>query len=343
MNYILKGMPLNELQNFVTDNGYPKYRAQQIYHWMYKKSVNQASDMHNLPLDLQSFLDNNCILNTLILHKKNNTNDGTIKFLFKTHSNDYIEAVSMIDDNRHTICVSSQVGCAVDCDFCATGKMGFKKNLNAGEIIDQLLLIQSHVKKPITNIVFMGMGEPFLNYNHVITAADLMNDSNGLNFSYNRITISTAGIANKINQFINDKIKYNLAISLNATDDDTRNQLMPINKKWPINKLISFASKYNSSHKASLTFEYVLIDSINDSNDDANKLADLLKNTYCKLNIIPFNEIGNNYKRPNNDKIENFLNILYKKQKGFTVLVRWSKGIDINAGCGQLATNIINE
>lgn len=342
MNYILKGMPLNKLQDFVINHGYPKYRAQQIYKWMYQKFSIHASEMHNLPLDLQLFLENDCILNTLELYKKNQI-DGTIKFLFKTHSNDYIEAVSMIDGDRHTICVSSQVGCAVDCDFCATGKMGFKKNLNSGEIIDQLLLIQKHVKKPITNIVFMGMGEPFLNYNHVITAADLMNDSNGLNFSYHRITISTAGIANKINQFINDKIKYNLAISLNATDDKTRDQLMPINKKWPINKLISFSYKYNSLHKTGLTFEYVLIASINDSDEDANRLVELLKNTRCKLNIIPFNEIGNIYKRPTSNKIESFLNILYKKQKGFTVLVRWSKGTDINAGCGQLATEIIDE
>jgi len=342
MNYILKGMSLNKLQDFVINHGYPKYRAQQIYKWMYQKSTIHASKMHNLPVELQSFLENNCILNTLELYKQNKTNE-TIKFLFKTHSNDYIESVSMIDGDRHTICISSQVGCAVDCDFCATGKMGFKKNLNAGEIIDQLLIIQNHVKKPITNIVFMGMGEPFLNYNHVITAADLMNDSNGLNFSYHRITISTAGIANKINQFINDKIKYNLAISLNATDDETRNQLMPINKKWPINKLISFASKYNALHKTGLTFEYVLIDSINDSDDDAIRLTELLKNTHCKLNIIPFNEIGNVYKRPDSNKIEKFLNILYQNQKGFTVLVRWSKGTDINAGCGQLATNIINE
>ncbi len=342
MNYILKGMPLNKLQDFVINHGYPKYRAQQIYKWMYQKSTIHASKMHNLPVELQSFLENNCILNTLELYKQNKTNE-TIKFLFKTNSNDYIESVSMIDGDRHTICISSQVGCAVDCDFCATGKMGFKKNLNSGEIIDQLLIIQNHVKKPITNIVFMGMGEPFLNYNHVITAADLMNDSNGLNFSYHRITISTAGIANKINQFIKDKIKYNLAISLNATDDETRNQLMPINKKWPINKLIGFASKYNALHKTGLTFEYVLIDSINDSDDDAIRLAELLKNTHCKLNIIPFNEIGNIYKRPANNKIEKFLNILYKNQKGFTVLVRWSKGTDINAGCGQLATNIIDE
>ena len=342
MNYTLKGMTLIDLQNFVIDNQYPKYRAQQIYHWMYKKSVLQFSDMTNLPLDLQSFLKDKCTLTTLELYKKEKTNN-TIKFIFKTNTNDYIESVSMIERDRHTICISSQVGCSVDCDFCATGKMGFKKNLTPGEIIDQLLLIQNYVEVPITNIVFMGMGEPFLNYNNVIIAANLMNDNEGLNFSYHRITISTSGIVNKIDQFIKDKIKYNLAISLNATDDKTREKLMPINKKWPIKTLLQCASKYNKLHKTGLTFEYVLIDSINDSDEDAKRLGMLLKNSGCKLNVIPFNEIGNVYNRPSINKIERFLNILYKQQKGFTVLVRWSKGTEINAGCGQLATEITNE
>ena len=342
MNYNLKGMNLVELQDFVINNEHPKYRAKQIYNWMYKKPVFRFSDMSNLPLDFQLFLENNCNLTTLELYKKKETNN-TIKFIFKTNTNDYIESVSMVEKNRHTICISSQVGCAVDCDFCATGKMGFKKNLTTGEIIDQLLLIQKYIEAPITNIVFMGMGEPFLNYNNVIMAANLMNDNEGLNFSYHRITISTSGIVNKINQFIKDEIKYNLAISLNAANDKTREKLMPINKKWPIKTLLQCATKYNKLYKKGLTFEYVLIDSINDSDDDAKKLGVLLKNSGCKLNIIPFNEIGNIYNRPSIDKIERFVDVLYKQQKGFTVLVRWSKGTKIDAGCGQLATKIINE
>ena len=342
MNYILKGMTLSELQDFFVTHNYPKYRAQQIYEWMYKKSALKSADMHNLPLELQSFLKEKCILNTLEVFKKNEFNN-TIKFLFKTNKNDYIETVSMLEGDRHTICVSSQVGCSVDCDFCATGKMGFKRNLNAGEIIDQLLIVQNYVNTPITNIVFMGMGEPFLNYNNVIIAADLMNDKKGLNFSYHRITISTSGIVPKIAKFINDKIKYNLAISLNASDDKTRNKLIPINKKWPINTLFQFTDDYNKFHKTGLTFEYVLIDSINDSEKDAKRLGELLKNSDCKLNIIPFNEIGTQYKRPSMNKIENFINILYQVQKGFTILVRWSKGTKINAGCGQLATDISYE
>ena len=165
----------------------------------------------------------------------------------------------------------------------------------------------------------------------------ITNDKNGLNFSYKRITISTSGIIPKIKTFINDKIKYNLAISLNATTDSVRDKLMPINKKWPIKSLIEVAFEYNKIHKSGLTFEYVLIDSVNDSEDDAVRLARLFKNSGCKINIIPFNEIGNIYKRPSNYNIENFVSVLNDLKKGFTLLVRWSKGTSINAGCGQLA------
>ncbi len=337
MNFNIKGIPINELEEFVTQNGFPKYRAHQIYNWLYKKGVFDIRDMNNLSNDLKRFLIDNTIATTLTLFKQVKC-DNTIKFLFKTKTGQYIESVSMIEDDKHTICLSSQVGCSLDCDFCATGKMGFISNLNAGEIIDQLLLIRNNIKEPITNIVFMGMGEPFLNYRNVINAAKLMNDTSGLNFGAHRITISTAGIVPKINQFIESKLKFNLAISLNAVNDQTRNKLMPINKKWSISELIQIAKKFNKHHRNNITFEYVLIDSINDSEDDAIKLAQLLKNSDCKLNIIPFNYIGNEYKRPNETRIESFLKIIHQNHKGFRILVRWSKGVDINAGCGQLAT-----
>ena len=337
MNFTIKGISITELEEFITQNGFPKYRAHQIYNWLYKQGVLDIQDMNNLSNDLKSFLIDNTIVSTLTLFKQV-TCDNTIKFLFKTKTDQYIESVSMIEDDKHTVCLSSQVGCSVDCDFCATGKMGFVSNLNTGEIIDQLLFIQNNVKQPITNIVFMGMGEPFLNYRNVINAAKMMNDSSGLNFGANRITISTAGIVPKINQFIDSKLKFNLAISLNASDDETRNKLMPINKKWPISDLIQTAKKFNKHHRNNITFEYVLIDSINDSKDDALRLAKLLKNSDCKLNIIPFNYIGNEYKRPTENRIENFLKYIHQKHEGFRILVRWSKGVDINAGCGQLAT-----
>tara|TARA_Y100001936_G_scaffold28445_1_gene26692 strand:+ start:5879 stop:6904 length:1026 start_codon:yes stop_codon:yes gene_type:complete len=340
MKLILKGFTLQELETVITDNGFPNYKAHQIYNWIYKQGESNINAMSNLSKDLKYFLNENAILNTLQL-SKHIESKNTIKFLFKTHNDKYIESVSMIEDNRHTICLSSQVGCSVDCDFCATGKMGFIQNLNAGEIIDQLLFIKNSIKQPITNIVFMGMGEPFLNYNNVIKAAKLMNDQDGLNFAAHRITISTAGILPKINQFIDEKLKFNIAISLNASNNATRDELMPINKKWPISDLIQVAKQFNKNSRHTITFEYVLIDSINDSKEDAIQLTRLLKNSGCKLNIIPFNDIGNKYKRPSVERIEYFLDIIHQKHQGFQILVRWSKGVDINAGCGQLATQDI--
>jgi 23S rRNA (adenine2503-C2)-methyltransferase len=282
------------------------------------------------------FIDEACITETLTLAKKIESNETT-KFLFQTQSNHLIESVSMIENDRHTICLSSQVGCALDCDFCATGKMGFKKNLSSGEIIDQLLFIKHDIKKPITNIVFMGMGEPFLNYRNVIKAADLIHDSQALNFGSNRITISTAGVLPKIDQFIADKVPYNLAISLNGANNTIREKIMPINRKWPIEDLITSSKVYNKLNRKKITFEYVLIDKVNDSVSDAYELGSLLKNSSCKLNIIPFNEIGTEYKRPSNNRINDFVDTLKAVQKGFKVLVRWSNGVNIDAGCGQLA------
>ena len=184
----------------------------------------------------------------------------------------------------------------------------------------------------------MGMGEPLLNYKNVMKAADIINDGNAFNISHHKITISTAGILPKIKKYINQRIKYNLAISLNASNDEVRNKLMPLNNKWPIQSLIKIAKEYNSSFRKKIMFEYVLIDSVNDDIKDALRLSNLLKDTYCKLNIIPYNEIGNDYRRPSSERIEKFIKVLYKHQSGFNILVRWSKGIKISAGCGQLAT-----
>ena len=206
MKKYLKGMNLVEIEEFINENNIPKYRANQIFRWLYHNQVLKAIDMNNLPNDLKELIEKNYVIKTLDIHKIDESLD-TKKFLFKTKSGDFIESVSMLENDRHTICISSQVGCSVDCDFCATGKMGFKKNLNAGEIVDQIILVQSQIDNPITNIVFMGMGEPFLNYQNVLKAADLITHQNGLNFSYKRITISTSGILPKIKTFINDKIK----------------------------------------------------------------------------------------------------------------------------------------
>ncbi len=242
----------------------------------------------------------------------------------------------MVEKSRHTICISSQIGCSVDCSFCATGKMGIIRNLDIGEIIEQIIIILKDRKIPITNIVFMGMGEPFLNYDNVISACNIFNDPSGFNLSSRRITISTSGILPKIEKYINEKIKYKLAISLNASNNKTRNNLIPINKKWPIENILDVVKKYEFNKYQPIMFEYVLIDGVNDSKENAKELASLLAQISCKINIIPYNVTVNNYKRSNN--INNFVEILNNHKGNFRVLIRQNKGQDISAACGQLVT-----
>ena len=215
--------------------------------------------------------------------------------------------------------------------------MGLKRNLRTGEIVDQLIFVRANNKQPITNVVFMGMGEPLYNYDNVIRAADIFHSPRGFNLAATRITISTVGILPKIQQFIFEKQRYKLAISLNAVDDALRTKLMPVNKKWPISDLIAAGKKYSNLKKRRVMFEYVLLKGINDSIDDAHKLAHLLKGIPCKLNIIPYNETGSSYQRPNEKTIRMFSEILYNLRDEYRVFIRWSKGQDINAGCGQLA------
>jgi 23S rRNA (adenine2503-C2)-methyltransferase len=248
-----------------------------------------------------------------------------------------IESVLMQEGNRITVCLSSQVGCAMDCDFCATAKMGFQKNLSVGEIVDQFLFLQQESKKKITNVVFMGMGEPFLNYARVIKAADLLNQSDGIDLGARRITISTVGIIPRIKQFSKEGHRYKLAISLNGTTQNQRLQTMPAAKKYPIHKLIDAAKNYYETAKRFPTFEYVLMNNLNDRTTDAENLIKLIGNLPCKVNLIPYNEIGGTYKRPSHDRLTRFINAL--KNVPFTVTVRWSNGTEIDAGCGQLAVN----
>tara|TARA_B100000427_G_C15486310_1_gene585466 strand:- start:799 stop:1689 length:891 start_codon:yes stop_codon:yes gene_type:complete len=293
--------------------------------------------MSNIPSKLKNIISEEYQINLLNTDKEITSNsEDTIKYLFKTNDNKLIESVSMIDKKRHTICISSQIGCSVDCDFCATGKMGIIRNLNCGEIIQQLIIIKQNRNIPITNIVFMGMGEPFLNYSNVIKSCKILNDPNGFNLSSKRITISTSGILPKIKQFIDEKHKYKLAISLNASNNHTRDKLIPINKKWPIESILNSIDKYSYKKYRPIMFEYILIDNINDSIENAIELSNLLKNINCKINIIPYNETDNDYKRSN--KIEAFVKQLNNNNYNYRVLVRWSKGQDIDAACGQLAT-----
>ena len=334
----LKGMSIVELQSWCLAEGQSGYRGQQLFEWMYRHGISSFEDMSNVNQSFREYLKKNCIIQTLKIEKTYPSKvDKSTKILFRTTDDQFIETISMIDKARHTVCISSQVGCALDCGFCQTGRMGLKRNLSTGEIVDQLIFVREHAKQPITNVVFMGMGEPLHNYDNVIIAADIFHSPRGFNLAATRITISTVGILPKIQQFISEKHRYKLAISLNAADDRIRTQLMPVNKKWSIADLISAGKEYSNLKKRQVMFEYVLLKGINDSEDDANKLAHLLKGIPCKLNIIPYNETDGSYQRPDEKTINQFSDTLHNLRDEYRVFVRWSKGQDINAGCGQLA------
>jgi len=337
---ILKGMSIDEIEQWCKNHNQSAFRARQIYQWIYKHGVKKSEEMNNLPQDLRNIIDAQCILETLKIEKIDKSElEPTQKILFRTIDNHFIEAVSMVDRDRHTLCISSQIGCNVDCDFCATATMGLIRNLLTGEIIDQAIAIRRLVKEPITNVVFMGMGEPFLNYNRALGAANILHSHHGFGLGAKRITISTSGIVPKIERLIQDGYKYKLAISLNATEDRTREKIMPVNRTWPIEKIIKSASRFAARKGHNIMFEYVLLKDINDTIDDAVRLAQLIKGIDCKVNVIPYNETDGKYKRPSNETIEAFLSTLKKHQKGFRILVRWSKGEDIQAACGQLAVS----
>ena len=337
---LLKGMDMDGIKQWCHDEGIPLFRANQIYQWLYRHGVDSANDMNNLSKDLRTKIKEIAVLSTLTIEKiDKSSKESTQKILFKTIDNKLVEAVSMVDGNHHTICISSQIGCNVNCDFCATGKMGLVRNLLTGEIIDQAIAIRKLVKKPITNVVYMGMGEPFLNYNRVIKSANILHNPEGFGLGAKRITISTSGIVPKIEQFIKDNHRYKLAISLNATEDETREKIMPLNRKWPIKEIIKSASRFSARKNHDVMFEYVLLKDINDTAEDAIRLAKLVQGIDCKINIIPYNETDGEYQRPENSIIEMFLKTLKEHQKGFRILVRWSKGEDIEAACGQLAVS----
>ena len=338
MKKSLIGKNLDEFSDLCSELGVEDFRSKQLFNWMYRNEVSDLTELKNLPKSLIGDLKRgHCIHPLELINSTNSSSEKTNKFLFKTQSGALIESVLMNEKNRVTLCISTQVGCALDCKFCATAKMGFKENLSVGEILDQYLLARQKINKPITNIVFMGMGEPFLNYKNVIKAAKLLNDPNGINMGSKRITISTAGVISKIEEFTKSKEKFKLAISLNGTTNEQRTLIMPINIKNSLDELLNVARKYTETVNRWLTFEYVLLKEINDSVEDAKRLLSMLAGMKkCKLNIIPYNETDGEFRRPDKDQIENF--VIALRPAKFPVTVRWSKGTDIDAGCGQLAT-----
>ncbi|NOZ08758.1 MAG: 23S rRNA (adenine(2503)-C(2))-methyltransferase RlmN [FCB group bacterium] len=336
--HVLKGMTLEELQAWCTERGQTRFRGTQLFEWMYRHQVTETAAMTNISERFREYLRENCILTTLKLQKVSRSDQGTTqKLLLTTDDGLHLEAVSMLEENRHTVCLSSQIGCNVDCDFCATGSMGFLRNLSVGEIIDQLIAVYRLTEVPVTNIVFMGMGEPFLNYDRVLTAADIFHHRQGFDLGATRITISTSGILPGIKRFIREKRRYKLAVSLNATTEAIRTRIMPVNHTWSIDQIFAELRLYKSDSQRKIMFEYILMKDINDSPEDALRLVSMIKDFDCKLNIIPYNETDGRYQRPDEEVIEKFLEVLYNRRGNIQILVRWSKGQDIAAACGQLA------
>ena len=337
-NVNLIGLTRNELRSFAESINEKSYRGDQIFSWIYQYNEVKFSRMTNLSKGFRSNIENSAFLNLpKISDSVISKETSSIKFLFKLNDGLSIETVFIPEQKRNTVCLSSQVGCALDCKFCATAKMGILRNLTVAEIMGQLLSVIKETKQKITNIVFMGMGEPMMNYNNVIKAADIIHDQKGLNIGARKITISTVGMVKKIRQYTKEKHPYNIAFSLNATNDFERSKLMPINKKYNLKSCLDALKDYSDKLKRPAMIEYVLISGVNDTYEDAIRLAKIIKSLHCKLNVIPYNPIkGESFKRPTEYEINNFINNI--KNESTIITVRWSQGKDVNAACGQLYT-----
>jgi 23S rRNA (adenine2503-C2)-methyltransferase len=346
----LKGLDLAELQAFVEELGEKKYRAIQLYSWLYAKAAQRFDEMSDISKNFRTVLSQISYISNLQLAAQSVSNDSTIKYLFHLNDGLAIESVlipstlrSSDDEKRLTLCVSTQVGCPLDCKFCATGIMGFMRNLTADEIVDQVIQVQRNTQKRITNLVYMGMGEPMLNYDNVMKSINIINDDRGLNIGARHITISTAGYADKIRQLADEERPVKLALSLHSLDNEKRTKLMPITKKFPVDELIHALEYYYHKSRRRPTFEYILFDGFNDTTADIKLFIKLSRRIPSKVNLIPFHSIafmhpsgiGASLKPSPAPRLEAFADALRKAD--ITVMVRGSSGQDINAACGQLA------
>lgn len=347
----LKAMLLSEIEEIFLCAQETSYRARHVFRAVHRSGVNFFDDIVNLKSSTRNFLSNNFNLLTLKMTSTKCSDDGTRKYQFATHDNHTIESVFIpyaAKHGRHTLCISSQVGCAMGCTFCATAALKLVRNLTASEIVSQVYLVSQDVvargdnpalilqpnERTIHNIVFMGMGEPLHNFDHVVRAIKLLTHPDGMAFAPHRITVSTSGLVPKIVE-LGEETGVCLAISLNATTDDVRNVIMPVNQKWRIEKLLGAARKFPRKIRERLLFEYVLLKGVNDSVDDAMRLAHLLKDMHCKVNLIPFNEHPfSPHKRPDKEEVAHFYAILSKANQ--LVTIRKTRGDDIDAACGML-------
>lgn len=335
----LSGLNLIELEEITSNLGASKFRARQIHNWIYLKSAKSIDDMTDLSKKFRDELKQIAQVTNVKIKVKQVSSDGTLKYLLEYPDGECVETVLMRFDNRAnlTACVSSQIGCAVDCSFCATGKRGFIRNLDYKEIIEQVLTIQRDTGLKVTNIVFMGQGEPLLNLNNVLKAMKIFNED--FQIGIRRLTISTSGIIPQINKLTELNIHSTLAISLHAPNHEIRKKLMKIENKYPMDKLHIALKNYNDKTGHRITIEYLLIKDLNDDLNSAKELAAYLKDIKCNINLIPYNPVNeNDYQRPSNNAIMKFKYLM--EHSGKKVTVRLERGADIDAACGQLRGKI---
>ena len=332
----------DQLKEELTAANFKKFAADQVFQWIYAKNLQDTAKWSNISKAHREILSGlyDTGLNKILDIKKDP--QGTKKFLVELADKHRIEAVLIPEKNHYTFCISTQVGCPLKCKFCATGTMGFKRNLRSGEILSQVLLLKKSVDDDEgnytgkINIVFMGMGEPLLNYENLKKALEIMTNENWMALSTRHITLSTAGILEQIRRFEKDFPKIKISFSLNAPDSSLREQLMPISKKEKTDKILEYFRSTQGKRKRRITFEYVLLKGVNDSLADARKVAKLLRGIPCKINVIPYNENKNtHFKTPSEENVTAFSDCLYSL--GYTAIVRWSKGKEIKSACGQLA------
>jgi len=335
----IMSMNLAELTEEILALGQPKFRAKQIYRWLHKAFVTDFSQMSDLSLELRRILDDNFVIFHCTIEKKLVSEyDGTIKYLFKLNDGELIESVLMQYKYGYTVCVSSQVGCRMGCSFCASTLSGVVRSLTPSEILSQIYMISLDNNIRVSHVVMMGMGEPFDNYDNVLKFLSLVSDENGVNISMRHISLSTCGIVPGIMKLMEENLQLTLSISLHAPNDEIRSSMMPVNKKWGVRELIDACKKYTDTTSRRISFEYAMVNGVNDSEECAYELAELLRGMLCHINLIPVNEVTEtSCKRSSPARIKRFSDIL--SAKGFAVTVRRELGADINAACGQLRRN----
>jgi 23S rRNA (adenine2503-C2)-methyltransferase len=333
----LKNLSPSELHQFLQSFGKERYRTIQILRWLYQKGAQSFDEMTNLSKRFRRELSEISFISTLRPIRVEEAKDGTKKFLFQLEDGNRIESVLIPDKTRLTLCLSTQVGCAFRCRFCLTGTMGWKRDLTVSEILNQILAVKKILpdRTSLTNIVLMGMGEPLANYENTLKAIGLMLYPDAFKFSSRRVTLSTVGLLPELERLSKEKISFRLAISLNASEEETRSYLMPINRQYPLRKILALCKTFPLRPRSRITFEYVMVGGSNDSSEDAKKLIKIVKGIPSKINLIPLNEApGIPLNRPPDERVKRFQEILM--EGGLTAIVRTSKGSEISAACGQL-------